>query len=352
MIFPNTQDGRWSNSPWESRLYQGVERGTAVQLIYYPEIADGSKAGATTVFPADYRIGFVLATNAWTNRLRAGDKKYRAATSDGLSVNNNGVAYQTPRTAVFRYTDKKSGINSVLFSFEDHTNDENFSDVVFTMTSNPVDAVTDIPSVDVNDGKKTANVLRGIYAFEDLWPSRGDYDMNDVMVRSDYEKVFNEKGVFEESFMLKTFANFAGNANGLAVTLTGAAADAKLEFSVRKPGAETQAGTIKPFIYRTDRDGLTAGKRWEVHIPYEAPTARAEMSFFGTNDDKSIPEKGIYYVRAENYPFAFFLSGANDGDVAKLLDQTNEKSPIDQIYPAYAEWAATNGEKNKDWYKK
>ena len=389
MIFPNTQDGRWSNSPWESRLYQGVERGTAVQLIYYPEIADGSKAGATTVFPADYRIGFVLATNAWTNRLRAGDKKYRAATSDGLSVNNNGVAYQTPRTAVFRYTDKKSGINSVLFSFEDHNNDENFSDVVFTMTSNPVDAVTDIPSVDVNDGKKTANVLRGIYAFEDLWPSRGDYDMNDVMVRSDYEKVFNEKGIFEESFMLKTFANFAGNANGLAVTLTGAAADAKLEFSVRKPGAETfeaadferdgkvvlltpdvketmgatyritakydapvaeaQAGTIKPFIYRTDRDGLTAGKRWEVHIPYEAPTARAEMSFFGTNDDKSVPEKGIYYVRAENYPFAFFLSGANDGDVAKLLDQTNEKSPIDQVYPAYAEWAATNGEKNKDW---
>lgn len=392
MIFPNTQDGRWSNSPWESRLYQGVERGTAVQLIYYPEIADGSKAGATTVFPADYRIGFVLATNAWTNRLRAGDKKYRAATSDGLSVNNNGVAYQTPRTAVFRYTDKKSGINSVLFSFEDHNNDENFSDVVFTMTSNPVDAVTDIPSVDVNDGKKTANVLRGIYAFEDLWPSRGDYDMNDVMVRSDYEKVFNEKGIFEESFMLKTFANFAGNANGLAVTLTGAAADAKLEFSVRKPGAETfeaadferdgkvvlltpdvketmgatyritakydapvaeaQAGTIKPFIYRTDRDGLTAGKRWEVHIPYEAPTALAEMSFFGTNDDKSVPEKGIYYVRAENYPFAFFLSGANDGDVAKLLDQTNEKSPIDQVYPAYAEWAATNGEKNKDWYKK
>ena len=161
--------------------------------------------------------------------------------------------------------------------------------------------------------------------------------MNDVMVRSDYEKVFNEKGVFEESFMLKTFANFAGNANGLAVTLTGAAADAKLEFSVRKPGAETfeaadferdgkvvlltpdvketmgatyritakydapvaeaQAGTIKPFIYRTDRDGLTAGKRWEVHIPYEAPTARAEMSFFGTNDDKSIPEKGIYAPR-------------------------------------------------------
>ena len=221
MIFPNTQDGRWSNSPWESRLYQGVERGTAVQLIYYPEIADGSKAGATTVFPADYRIGFVLATNAWTNRLRAGDKKYRAATSDGLSVNNNGVAYQTPRTAVFRYTDKKSGINSVLFSFEDHNNDENFSDVVFTMTSNPVDAVTDIPSVDVNDGKKTANVLRGIYAFEDLWPSRGDYDMNDVVVvvsvdrRSDKET--GKVGLIRINWELK--AAGAAHLNAFAIQL-------------------------------------------------------------------------------------------------------------------------------------
>lgn len=393
MIFPNTQDGGWSNKPAISKKYKGVERGTAVQLIYYPEIANGSDAGATTVFPEDYRIGFVLATNAWTNRLPGftGDKKYRAATSDGLSINNSGVPYQVPRTAVFRYTDASQGINSVMFSFEDHINDQNFSDVVFTMTSNPVDAVTDIPSVDVNDGKKTAHVLRGIYAFEDLWPSRGDYDMNDVMVRSDYEKVFNEKGIFEESFILKTFANFAGNANGLAATLTGAAAGTKLEFSICKPGseefeavdferdgntvlltpnvkelmgtayritakydspiAETQTGTIMPFIYRTERDGLTAGKRWEVHIPYEAPTARAEMSFFGTNDDKSIPEKGVYYVRAENYPFAFFLSGATDANVAKLLDPDNEKSPIDQVYPAYAGWAASNGKENTDWYK-
>lgn len=391
MIFPNTQDGQWSND-WQAIMYQGVERGSAVQLMYYPEIANGSEADATTVFPADYRIGFVLATNAWTNRLRSGDKKYRAATSSGLSVDNNGNAYQTPRTAVFRYTDEKQGINSVLFSFEDHINDENFSDVVFTLSSNPVDAVQDIPSVDVNEGKKTTKVLRGIYAFEDLWPSRGDYDMNDVMVRSDYEKVFNEKGIYEESFMLKTFANYAGNANGLAVTLTGAAASAELEFSVRKPGseafeaaefqrdgnvvlltpdvkqlmgsayritakydapiAEKQAGTIKPFIYRTDRDGLTAGKRWEVHIPYEKPTSLAEMSFFGTNDDKSIPEKGIYYVRAENYPFAFFLSGATDADVARLLDLSNEKSPIDKVYPAYAGWAASNGKENTDWYKK
>lgn len=392
MIYPNTQDGQWSNGNGVAWYYKGVERGTAVQLMYYPNIASGSKDGATTVFPEGYRIGFVLATNAWTYRIKAGDKKYRAATSDGLSVDTKGNAYQTPRTAVFRYTDKTSGINSVIFSFEDHDNDENFSDVVFTMTSNPVDAVTDIPSVDVEDSKKTAKLLRGVYTFEDLWPSRGDYDMNDVMVRSDYEKVFDEKGIYEESFLFKTFANYAGNANGLAVTLTGASMSAKLEFGVRYPGdddfgaadfqrdgdvvlltpnvkeqmgatykitaryatpvAETAVGSPKPFIYRTERDGVGAGKRWEVHVPYEAPSARAEMSFFGTGDDKSIPAEGIYYVRSENYPFAFFLSGATDANIDKLLDPANEKVPIDQIYSGYSGWAASKGAQNSDWYKK
>lgn len=392
MIFPNTQDGGWSNGNGIAKKYIGVTRGTAVQLMYYPNIAQKSPEGATSVFPEGYRIGFVLATNAWTKRIMKDDKKYRAATSDGLSVNNKGIAYQSPRTAVFRYTDKASGINSVLFSFEDHVNDENFSDVVFTMTSNPVDAVTDIPTVDDNDGMKTASLRKGVYAFEDLWPSRGDYDMNDVLVRSDYEKIFNEKGIYEESFLLKTFANYAGNENGLAVTLTGAAASANLEFSVLKPEtgefeaaeferegnvvlltpnvkelmgstykitakhatpvSEEKAGTVKPFIYRTKRDGVSEGRRWEVHIPYEVPTSRAEMSFFGTGDDKSDPEKGVYYVRAEEYPFAFFLSGATDTDISKLLDPANEKTPVDQIYPGYSGWVSSQGKQNTDWYKK
>lgn len=80
----------------------------------------------------------------------------------------------------------------MICSFEDYTTDQNFSDVIFTMKSNPVDAVVDIPSVEEKPGaeesKKEVRLLKGIYAFEDLWPSQGDYDMNDVMVKLDYEK--------------------------------------------------------------------------------------------------------------------------------------------------------------------
>lgn len=402
MIFPNTQDGYWSNDPNKARKYRGVERGTAVQLMFYPKIAENSMEGATTTFPKGYRIGFVLATNAWGNRLPGftGAKMYRAATSSGLSVNDRGVAYKQPRTAVYRYTNSSLGLNSVICSFEDYTTDENFSDVIFTMKSNPVDAVVDIPSVDekpgADDTKREVRLLKGIYAFEDLWPSRGDYDMNDVMVKLDYVKTLGNKGIYEESYLFKTFNNLAGLENGLAFTLGGAAASADLEFSILRPAtkdepspeyepyavgrdgsvilltpnvkqdmgatykvtakyaspiAEEKAAVVKPFIYRTDDEDLTPGLRKEVHLPFEAPTAKADPKFFGTSDDKSDPASGRYYVRAESYPFAFFLSGATEVNLAKLLDPTNEKTPIDRLYPAYSGWAASNGADNADWYK-
>lgn len=394
MLFPNTQDGQWSNNRGLASRYVGTKRGTAVQLKFYPRIAEGIQDGATTVFPAGYRIGFVLACNAWTNRLSGfgGTKYYRAATSEGLSVNDWGEAYAEPRTAVYRYTNEKKGINAVLFSFEDYTTDQNFSDVVFTMTSNPVDAVTDVPVVDDDNEGKTARMLRGIYAFEDLWPSRGDYDMNDVMVRLDYEKRFTTKGITQESFLLKTYRNQAANDNGLALRLEGAElASGQVTGAVRAPGSEefepvefvregdvllltdnvkTSTGTTykvtveypatikeelgsaaRPFIYRTDRAGLQPGTRWEVHIPYEAPTERIDWSLFGTGDDRSVPTEGRYYVRANKYPFAFFLSGATDSDLKGLLDPANEKRPIDELYPDYVKWVLTGGTSHTDWYK-
>ena len=279
MLFPNTQDGQWSNNKNLSSKYIGVKRGTAVQLIYYPRIAEGSREGATTAFPAGYRIGFVLATNAWTNRLTGfgGSKKYRAATSEGLSVNDQGVPYQKPRTAVYRYTNEKQGINTVLFSFEDYTTDQNFSDVVFTMNSNPVDAVVDVPVVDDNDKGKTSHTLKGIYAFEDLWPSRGDYDMNDVMVRLDYEKRFTVKGILEESFLLKTFRNQAANDNGLALTLTGKAAGAKITCSTCAPGSDefvaadfAREGDV---LLLTDNVKTSTGTIYKITAKYDTPIA-------------------------------------------------------------------------------
>ena len=216
MLFPNTQDGKWANDRKGAKPTAGINRGTAVQLKYYPKISSGSAEGETTIFPAGYRVGLVIATNAWSNRISGYNKniKYRAATSRGLSIDDNGNPYDTPRTAAYRYND------FVMVSFEDYINDRNFSDVVVAMKSNPVKAIEVDPDVDPDNNQTTTEILKGVYAFEDLWPSKGDYDMNDVVVRYNYGKTFDKDNkIYAESFIFKTFQNVAGNNNGLAFRL-------------------------------------------------------------------------------------------------------------------------------------
>lgn len=381
MLFPNTQDGLWTEGSASGSA--GIDRKTAVRLKYYPNIATNSKEGETTTFPAGYRIGFAIATNAWSNRAKSTDTKYRAATSEGLSVQIDGTAYDEPRTAVYQY---KEG--PIMISFEDYISDENFSDIVITMKSNPVDAITDVPVVDPDTKHTTTNVLKGIYAFEDQWPSQGDYDMNDVLVRHNYEKTFDKDNkIYSEAFIFKTFQNFAQNNNGLACRLNYLPAGAEVKCEMRKAGEteftettfayeptdnvfllagnvkenmgaeykvtvtyqtpETKEHTADAFIYKNTADG----KRWEVHIPNEKPTSLMDNSCFGQEADASQPDKGIYYVRGGNYPFAFFLAGANEKDLGKLLDPANESTAIDQLYSGYNGWVNGNGNDNQDWYK-
>lgn len=384
MLFPNTQDGKWSNNTSAASKTAGIDRLTAVQLKYYPNIANGSKEGETTAFPAGYKVGLVIANNAWSNRISGftGNKHYRSATSEGLSIDNNGNTFHSPRTAAYNYKD------FVMVSFEDHVDDQNFSDVVVALKSNPVEAIEVDPDVDPDKNQTTAEVLKGIYAFEDLWPSKGDYDMNDVIVRYNYGKTFDkDNNIYAESFIFKTFENFAGNNNGLAFRLIGAGRASAITCFMRKPGekefSETNftfekddnvyilTGNVKenigteykvtltydspvttpseaqPFIFKNGE----SGKRWEVHIPKEKPTSKMDMSYFQKGDDTSNPSQNIYYVREGNYPFAFFLSGANENNIQKLLNPKNEKTPIDQLYKGYNGWVKSNGKDNQNWYK-
>lgn len=237
--------------------------------------------------------------------------------------------------------------------------------------------------------KTSIDFLKGTYAFEDLWPSQGDYDMNDVVVRYNYGSTFDEKNlIYSESFTFKTFQNIASNQNGLAFRLKTEGNIESTTYSIRQQGEKEFTETTfeyepqdnvyllttnvkenmgteykvtvnysKPiskqseaqaFIFKNDEDGL----RWEVHIPQEMPTSQINKKYFGQGDDASNPNQSIYYVRKGNYPFAFFLSRATESDLSKLLDSANEKTAINLLYSGYDGWVSSNGEKNKDWYKK
>ena len=390
LVFPNTQDG-FKTKTYNGESTKGVFTGSCVKLKYYPNIASGSQKGATYKFPAGYRIGFVLATNAWSNRIPGWDSNYRvrSATSSGLSVDKDGNKYDVPRTAVYKYKDKDTNKDYVMVSFEDNTHDNNFSDVVFTLTTRAtIDKIPDVdPKVEVSE-------LKGIYAFEDLWPAKGDYDMNDVMTKSTYTKlVDSENKIYEESYTFKTYGNYATLTNGLAVRLDGVSTTDKLEFYVKavgdedfsalettydatdrvvvltndvntNKGAEYKVKVIhaenspveketidaEPFIFRAEESG-DAVAWWEVHLTGYKPTSKMNFGYFNTGDDCSQPNKDIFYVRSGEYPFAFFLAGATETDLSKMLDPNNESVAINKLYSGYSGWVTGNGTTNTDWYK-
>lgn len=271
-----------------------------------------------------------------------------------------------------------------IVSFEDAYNDKNYSDVVFALK--PMDAFTKLPDP---EDKVVEN--KGIYCFEDLWPSKGDYDLNDAVIAFKQAKTLRKPSgqnafkMVKETISLTTYLNWVTLKSGLAMTLDTKVTPSKIIMKKVKDGNEqevnftkddnvylftenimgevgteyllelyydggisdTQAATAKPFIYRN----LDNDKRLEIHIVGETPTSKMDNSYFGTEDDRSDASKGLYYVRAGNYPFAFYLDNATVDDIAKILERKNESKSIDQLFDGYLEWVTSNGTKHAQWYK-
>lgn len=401
MVFPNTQDGQWARAAEKGLIdYNGigVNRGDVVQLMYYPNIANDDQTGATKTFPKGTRIGFILRTQGWamqgndysivTKGPKYWSNKYSTwcATTDGLSYSSDSGKHPNPngesRAAKFSYK-ASNGEKYTIVSFEDALDDQDYDDLIFALK--PVNVFADLPEIE--NRKSSTN---GVYAFEDLWPNVGDYDLNDALVNAKHEKEFNDKGnIIKETFYLTTYQNYVTLTSGLALTLETKTTPQSIamkkiakgstkaeEASFTKDGnvyyltdnftgelgstyilelsyktalsSSADMATIKPFIYRSEGD-----KNWEVHIPMEAPTAKMNTSYFGTADDCSDPSKGLYFVREGNYPFAFYLSGANISVFENtILKRENESKRIDVLFPDFLKWSTSNGTTNQDWYVK
>ncbi len=409
MLFPNTQDGkRYDKCDYNGSI--GMLRGDAIQLMYYPNIANnGDLSGATKIFPKGTKIGFIVKSNGWgcidqAHSFNYGGWKTKkmniwAASTEGMSYcyakdkstadiacgskwnypNANGEA----RTAKFAYV-APNGDQYTIISVEDACDDQDFDDLIFAL--NPANAFTE--QAIVEDGKTTTV---GVYAFEDKWPNRGDYDMNDVMVECEHEMYFDSKGlVTKERFRLTTDQNYVTLVSGLAARLTtkvnpksvvmkkiapnstqetnasyvsekesgstvyylteDVTAELKSSYIIELTYSSGQSlvnlAQIEPFIYR-----IEDGKVCEIHLPNHTPTQRMDWSFFGTGDDLSEPTKGKYYVRNSLYPFAFYLANARLSSFEEtILMRKNESIPIDQFYPEFIHWAVSNGEANPEWY--
>ncbi|MFZ4798620.1 MAG: LruC domain-containing protein [Bacteroidia bacterium] len=376
----------------------------------------GSGGGMTTGdkvyigrFGADTAIGFALGQNSWSNS----------------SVNSNATFYYTINALNPESTAAKrehvvllydNPTQRFLIGIEDLNRDVNsdndFNDCVIYATANPVtnvsqvNVITTTPATGTDtDGDGVLNAYDeyptdparaynvsypsattfATVAFEDLWPSQGDYDMNDVVVNYQYKGVLNAAnkmvdmtakyklraagGTFKNAFcvelpinksavttitgglgldaaankaILKVFANslaiipsyntIKGNTTLVTDTIT-------MSMNFGTPQSITLS-SFNPFIW-VDETGK--GRGHEVHLPDFAPTELATTATFGTAMDNSIPASSRYYKTKLNLPFAI--------NIPETFAYPAEKELIILAHLKFAAWAQSGGVQYQDWYK-
>lgn len=220
----------------------------------------------------------------------------------------------------------------------------------------------------------------GTIAFEDLWPSYGDYDFNDVALNYRAIAVLNADNLaVQVDFICNVKANGAGFTNGLGIEIEGVSST-QIE-SVTGPvytqgyinlnpnGTEANQGNAV-IIFTDDQDNflnettvsikftepistevlgaapfnpfiiINKDRDKEVHLPYRSLTDLGTGVSFadGVNSD---PDGN--FISDNGYPWA--ISVIHDFKVPK------ERVPVDEAYNFFAAWATSGGLEFSDWYK-
>lgn len=364
VVFPNAIN--------ESRT---LKCGDTAKLLYFGE---NGTTTPTENFPEGTSIGWFLLSNGapfdYTNNLRKVDQMYLDNNQWGRNICfSNEVGNDRQFITLYDETTKQL-VMGVEDQFGSHgTGDNDFDDVMFYVKTSVTIGGGDLPPIPDEKPEPTFSTeeIKGTLAFEDNWPQKGDYDMNDVII--EYKRVitYNEGNLatqVEESFTPVQRENAAVFDNVFAYEVAGQMGNVTLPSGCEIESASksivitegvksirNQTFTItRTFASPIDKEGvktdfnpyiivkgIRGDKRAEVHLPKYWPTALVDRSLLYTESD-------AYYIDKDGkYPFAIDLpiTGFNPADETQKIDSQNQ-------YPAFRTWVESYGEKEKEWYLK
>lgn len=345
-------------------------------------------------FPAGVTIGWCLQGMGFKT-------KNEGKESLGDIIKGMGIRYSTTslnsdgkqRTVSLR--DETSN-QIVAIGFEDNK-DMDYSDALFYVHTSEKGAVDenlppipDVPGGPSDDENYVS--YSGILTFEDMWPSEGDYDMNDVMIKYTskvYKHVITNR-VYKIVDEFVPFHKGGTLISGFGYQLHNIANSDVSDVVIERPAyaspsqymtGKTESGQSHPTILLFDNMKTFDGKEdvekkhtvtltlkdvsekevlppynpfifvesdkmrgKEVHLVKYPPTDKADFSLFGIGKDASRPEEELYYVSIDMMPFALNMP-VSDFPIPE------EHVRIDQSYPEFATWVSSNGTKAKNWYK-
>lgn len=369
----------------------------------------GNKVYIGSIGP-DTSIGFALAQDGWDgNSVKSNSKFFYTFSKFNPEINSSekehvALLYDDPTEKfVIGFEDEKR---------ENNASDNDFNDCIISVSTDPVESIdktnvipTTPSSGSDNDGDGVLNVFDeypndpdrafNVYypsakayanvAFEDLWPSKGDYDLNDVVVAYQYSGVLNAKnemvsldgkyklraagGILKNAFSVELPINSSDISSikgglGLQADATKAIvnvfANSKeiIDNYNTKPGTSPQVtdtitvsmtfekpqdfslSSFNPFIF-VDEAGK--GRGFEVHLPDMAPSELVDKSVLGTNADDSDPATGRYYKTSNNLPFAI--------NIPETFTYPLEREAIINGHLKFAAWAQSGGTQYQGWYK-
>ncbi|MFZ4796606.1 MAG: LruC domain-containing protein [Bacteroidia bacterium] len=224
-------------------------------------------------------------------------------------------------------------------------------------------------------------------SFEDQWPSKGDYDMNDIVMSYRYNVVTNASNIVVQVIGNYTLFATGGQFNvgfgvefpivrAKATGLTGGTLEASqtnavvtlfsnaraemvqwntrptdpysdsvnynINFSVTAGPTLSTFGlnSFNPFIWN-NTSGY--GRGYEIHLPGKTPTTLANSAYFGTKNDNTNVAANRYYVTSGNgLPWAI--------NVPVKFDYPIERADITTAHLKFASWVQSNGATYANWY--
>jgi len=243
----------------------------------------------------------------------------------------------------------------------------------------------------------------GSLVFEDLWPSKGDYDLNDAVVDYQFRVVTNAQNKVVD-IKPKFYARAAGatlkngfgfqmdqvppatveSVNGFSIEYTyiNLAANGlenlqdyavvivwdNADNIIHRAGPSSMYNTLPDYPvgyadtvyidlhFATPQPLDLVGtppynpfiiknmdRNIEIHLPDHPPTSLANVAYFGTLEDDSDPAIGRYYKTSSNLPWAM--------NIVQKYQYTYEMVPILYGYNHFAEWCQSDGILYPDWYK-
>jgi len=400
--------------------------------IIYPNVSNSGSGGGLLpgdkvslgTFQAGTTISYFLTANGWNNSTKCirnynNSWNYTVYSTPDL---NPESTHENRKHNVLFYDEEES---KIVIGFEDlkrdNGSDDDFNDAIFYLTSNPITAIDtqniapidetsdsdndgvddeyddypDDPSMAFNNYYPSENTF-GTLMFEDLWPTLGDYDFNDLIVNYNYIYITNATGeVVQIKVCYKIVATGAGQTNGFALKLPisqGLISSIEGQEIYTNDLSFNQNGTEKSQDYAviivTDNinqnipkfSNVYSSRSVDPHVinitinfstptnigfvglpPYDpfliknqnrtdeihqinfGPTSLGNSLFLGKHDDTSNINNGIYYRTVNYLPWVL--------NVPAELPHPKEKIPIFNAFNHFAVWASSEGAYYSDWYK-